>query len=259
MSQMNTAEVGRHVLVVNPTGASSVVLACEHASPFIPPAFAALGLSEEDQQSHAAWDPGALAVAAHLSRLLDAVLVASGVSRLVYDCNRPPDSPSAMPEVSEVIQVPGNVDLTEEDRARRVRDYYLPFHADLQEVVEQTSHPILVTIHSFTPVYRGLKRDVEVGVLHDADARLADAMLDTAQKHLSFDVQRNAPYDASDGVTHTLQKHAIEQGHLNVMLEIRNDLIATPEQQETVATTIAAWLVEACANLKVTGVELCQV
>ena len=249
MTQYNTDNLDKYVQVVNPAGASDVVLVCEHASHYIPECFGGLGLSEPDKLSHAAWDPGAMAVATHMSHAMDAPLVASGVSRLVYDCNRPPDAAGAMPARSEVIDVPGNANLTPEARADRIVQYYLPFSARLRSVIGQSAAPIIITVHSFTPIYHGKPRAVEIGILHDSDTRLADAMLQTAPAHANFDVQRNAPYGAHDGVTHTLQEHAVKDGHLNVMLEIRNDLIQTPEQQEVMGQVISTWLVDACAQL----------
>ncbi len=255
---MDIENLQETVLVVNPTGHSSVALVCEHASSLIPETYANLGLAEQDQLSHAARDPGAMAVAMHLSKVLDAVLVASGVSRLVYDCNRPPSAPDAMPARSEVVEVPGNVDLSSDEKAKRVAAYYLPFRDELRARIQAIATPVIVTIHSFTPVYHGKRRSVEIGILHDTDTRLADAMLKRANWHVSFEVKRNAPYGASDGVTHTLQEHAIKEGHLNVMLEIRNDLISTQSDQERMATLIAGWLVDACAQLGVNGVAECS-
>lgn len=258
MALSSTNNSDKHVLVVNPAGMSSVVLVCEHASHYIPESFSALGLSKDDRLSHAAWDPGAMAVAEHMSKSLDAVLVASGVSRLVYDCNRPPSAAGAMPARSEVIDVPGNMGLSDEARADRAARFYWPFHAELAATLQRVTTPVLVTVHSFTPIYHGEQRAVEIGILHDSDTRLADAMLQTASAHVSLDVQRNAPYGASDGVTHTLQEHAIKDGHLNVMLEIRNDLIETPEQQQAMAGAISQWIADAYARLHVLGMVQCQ-
>jgi len=234
---------------INADGTSSVVLVCEHASHHIPASFDGLGLSQTDAMSHAAWDPGALDVAKRLSTLLDAPLVEGLVSRLVYDCNRPPEAEDAMPERSEVIDVPGNRNLSPADKAARIDAYYRPFHATMQTVIAQKTAPVIVTIHSFTPIYHGQLRTVEVGVLHDSDARLADAMLHTARTHTSADVQRNVPYGPADGVTHTLKKQAIKHGHLNVMLEIRNDMIASDEAQTQMAEMIAGWLQDALAQI----------
>ena len=247
-----------HTLTVNPAGRSSVVLVCEHASHFIPAIFEDLGLSTADRKSHAAWDPGAMAVAEQLSAHLNAPLVASGVSRLVYDCNRPPEAPDAMPAQSETIIVPGNAHLTAADRAHRTETYYRPFQKALGSVIAQTTAPVIVTIHSFTPIYFGEAREVEIGILHDSDTRLADAMLEVAASHTDSVVRRNAPYGPEHGVTHTLKEHAVAHGHLNVMLEIRNDLIATDQQQTEMAKVLAHWLTAAFALTGVAGDVQCQ-
>ncbi len=251
MSQVSIDALEDHVLVVNPAGSSSVVLVCEHASHHIPASFHALGLSQANGTSHAAWDPGAFAVAEKLSRHLDAALVASRVSRLVYDCNRPPTAQDAMPARSEIIEVPGNHNLSQSDREARIDAFYRPFHAALHRVIQRIKTPIIVTIHSFTPIYHGQLRSVEIGILHDVDAQLANVMVQVAQSHTQAKVEINAPYGPKDGVTHTLKEHAIGAGYLNVMLEIRNDLIKDAVQQVAIADCLANWLSDALAVLNV--------
>lgn len=257
MSQPGGDVLLHPVLTMNPDGKSSVVLVCEHAAHDIPASMNNLGLSAEAAKSHAAWDPGAMAVATRLSKALDAALVAANVSRLVYDCNRPPDAPDAMPVRSEVIDIPGNVGLTSSERAGRTQSYYEPFRAALADRIKRTNNPVIVTIHSFTPIYHGHKRSTEIGVLHDADTRLGDAMLLTAPRHTGHTVHENQPYGPADGVTHTLKEHAIPLGFLNVMLEIRSDLIQTETSQDEMAQMIAAWLVDAFAQTHVSGAVQC--
>ena len=239
--------------VENPEGSSSVLLVCEHASADMPSEFHSLGLDEDALQSHIAWDPGALRCARSMSQRLDASLVYSTVSRLIYDCNRPPEAASAMPERSEDTQVPGNARLTNAQRQARTAQFYRPFESLLTRTLNARDHrTAIVTIHSFTPVYRGQNRSVEIGILHDDDSRLADAMIDVAA---GYDVQRNAPYGPGDGVTHTLRHHALPRGLLNVMIEIRNDLIATPEQCEQMGNVLADWLREAMKICSKSSVE----
>lgn len=258
MSELLHTSNAEHVTVMNPEGASSVVIVCEHASYYIPTVFEDLGLPVNDRQSHAVWDPGAMAVAVGLSDRFDATLVASGVSRLVYDCNRPPSAADAMPAQSEAIKVPGNTNLSSVQRADRVAQYYEPFKTQLSAAIAARPQPVIVTVHSFTPTFHGKRRAVEIGVLHDRDARLADAMLDIAKSHFTANIQRNAPYGPQDGVTHTLREHAIPGGWLNVMLEIRNDLIETAAQQSEMIETIAGWIAEACDRVGATGGDQCQ-
>ena len=212
--------------VINPGGGGPVVLVCEHASNTIPAALDGLGLDAAARISHAAWDIGAGVVAGGLSAALDAPLVVSRISRLVYDCNRPPSSEAAIAMQSEIYAIPGNRGLNPAARAARVAEVYEPFRRLLADTLDAHAarRPALVTVHSFTPVYHGVARAVELGLLHDADDRLARAMLAAAPP--GRDARLNAPYDASDGVTHTLAEHAIPRGLLNVMIELRNDLLS---------------------------------
>jgi len=231
---------------------SRIVLVCEHASSHIPENLHDLGISLAARRSHVAWDPGAMAVAQRLSQDLDAVLVASTVSRLVYDCNRPPEAPDAIPTHNEAYDVPGNVGLTDQEKRARVARYYTPFRERLTSEIAGRTDPVIVTVHSFTPIYNGEKRDVEIGVLHDRDSLLADAVMRVADSH---DVRRNAPYGPEDGVTHTLKEHAVNLGHLNVMIEVRNDLIADEAGQAVMAKTLAGWITRALETL---GVDACK-
>jgi len=192
---------------VSADGKSAVVLVCEHASNRIPVSLGDLGLAGPALASHIAWDPGAAAVARALSRALDAPLVMPRFSRLVYDCNRPPDAPSAMPSRSERTEVPGNRSLTAAGRAARIAEVYQPFRDTLATVLSSRggrgAGPVLVTVHSFTPVYAGRRRLLDLGILHDSDRRLADALLRRLEREPGLAVRRNAPYGPQDGVTHT--------------------------------------------------------
>lgn len=242
------------VFVTNGDGPSPVLLICEHASNYFPPHYHDLGLDAAARQSHAAWDPGALGVAKGLAAQLDATLVHGGVSRLIYDCNRPPEAPGAMPARSEVIDIPGNVNLSPAERDQRAAAIYFPFRDRVAATIASAPRPpVLVTIHSFTPIFMGKPRTVEIGVLHDTDTRLADAILSAAPKHTNLNVQRNVPYGAKDGVTHTLKIHGIENGLMNVMLEIRNDLIQTQTQQRDMASMLTSLLNEAIIELELTS------
>ncbi|MES5099589.1 N-formylglutamate amidohydrolase [Agrobacterium sp. BA1120] len=245
-SQFFTSDEAEPVVVENADGKSRVLLVCEHASRTLPARFGTLGLNEEVLASHIAWDPGALAVTRLLSASLDATVVYQNYSRLIYDCNRPPESPSAMPVTSEIYDIPGNADLSDAERFARTSALYIPFHDRISELVAARQNPVIVTIHSFTPVYHGKQREVEIGILHDTDARLADAMLASAAGS-SFKVERNEPYGPEDGVTHTLRLHALPDGLLNVMIEVRNDLIQDEEGQRVAADFLHGLLVAGIA------------
>ncbi len=237
------------VEVYNAPGTHRIVLVCEHASATIPAEYTRLGLTDDIARSHIAWDPGAMSTARFLADTLDAVLVAGTVSRLIYDLNRPPTSAGAMIEHSEKYRVPGNSNLDAEQRHTRTERYYRPFVARVASVLAQHAPAVLVTIHSFTPVYNGVARDVEIGVLHDDDTRLADAMLADTSAVSRYNIQRNQPYGAHDGVTHTLKLHAIPAQIPNVMLEVRNDLISDESACRAMAEQLSRWLSDALLTL----------
>ena len=150
------------VSLINASQQFSSVLVCEHASNHIPDMFSQLGISSEVAESHVAWDPGAFEVSLQLAELLDAPLVKGEVSRLVYDCNRPPQAADAIPEKSEIFDIPGNRDLDDVDRDVRILHVYLPFRQCVTDTIAKSEHlRALITIHSFTPVYNGVDRRLE--------------------------------------------------------------------------------------------------
>ena len=258
-TQQTAPSVSDVVEILNADGAGSVVLVCEHASNRIPARYGTLGLSPEARASHIAWDPGAREVALRLMEILDAPLIAGRVSRLVYDCNRPPDSPAASPERSERFDVPGNRDLSETQRHDRRRCIYEPFRARVEAVIKERlargSITALVTIHSFTPIYNGVSRPVEIGVIHDADTRLTDANLAEASKFPHRRIERNAPYSKADGVTHSLRLYGEENDLPNAMIEIRNDLLIEATSRDEVSQEIGTLVQNALDHLGLATVE----
>ena len=195
-----------------------------------------------------------MTLARALAERLDAVLVHAPVSRLVYDCNRAPDMPGAMPARSEVHDIPGNDAILPEQRLARTEAVYLPWvhglHALIQRRIALGLRPVIVTLHSFTPVYHGKPRRVEFGVIHDADPTLAAAIHDAAKRLTRLNTELNAPYSALDDVTHTLRVQATPYGLPNAMLEIRNDLIA-----DDAACTAMADLLAPVVNMGVTEIQ----
>ena len=225
----------------NENGQAGVLLVCEHASDYIPSRFEKLQLSDEVLQSHAALDIGALDLARMLSHKLDAPLIASGVSRLVYDCNRASGAAGAIPEKSEIFDIPGNQNLTESETRRRYESYYLPFETAVSECLARyDTPPLFITIHSFTPIYHGVSREVDIGLVCDQDSRLGESMVELAAGLTTHCVRLNEPYGPGEGVTHTLGFHATSNGLLNVMIEVKNNLLDNHENREEMALTLAA-------------------
>lgn len=228
------------VSVFNQDGRARLLLVCEHASNFIPAQFDNLQLSEDVLHSHAALDIGAIDLAQAISRLLDAPLISTTVSRLVYDCNRPLGGIGAIPDKSEIYQIPGNQNLGDAEARDRFEKYYLPFETAISDrLAEFIELPLFLTIHSFTPVYHGATRKVDIGIICDQDSRLCDQMVKLAPDQTVLNVAANTPYGPEDGVTHTLGLHGNNNGLLNAMIEVKNDLLGSVERCQEVALTLA--------------------
>ena len=234
------------VSVRNKNGGSQIVLVCEHASNHIPDHLGSLGLPNSKLTEHIAWDPGALGVAEILSDLLDAPLVHANVSRLVIDINRQPDHPGSIVTLSETTAIPGNVELTSAERSVRCEAIYQPFHAKLDEVLGRREHDKswVVSIHSFTPVYKGVSRPWHIGVLHNEDTRLSAPLTAALKSDRSLVVGDNEPYAPVDGVYHTIERHTAPFGRLGAMIEIRNDLISDRDGQSAWANRLHDILIE---------------
>ena len=236
-------------LVVNGEGRSPFVLICEHASNRLPRRLGTLGLAASELERHIAWDLGAEPVARRLSRLTDAPLVLQRYSRLAYDCNRPPDSADAMPEISETTVIPGNRGLSPADRLARIGDIYRPFHAAVAELLDRRAaagvRSQVVSIHSFTPVFKGERRSVELGILFDRDRTLPERLMPC---FATVDARYNEPYGPRDGVLHTLNLHVAPRGLAHAMIEIRNDFLTDERGQAGWAERLAASFAHSAAH-----------
>jgi predicted N-formylglutamate amidohydrolase len=217
------------VRVRNRAGKSAFVILCDHASRYIPAKYGTLDLGTAERTSHIAWDPGALPVAQRIAETLDAALVESCVSRLIADCNRPLDAPDLVPEISERTEIPGNRGLTSAERKQRIATAHAPYHACIEGLIEERiaagRETLLLALHSFTPVYKGVPRSWQIGVIHDQDMRLAGPLLERLRALDRIVVGDNQPYSPADRVYYTLERRARSRGLPCVMIEIRNDEI----------------------------------
>jgi predicted N-formylglutamate amidohydrolase len=231
------------VEVLRPEGRAPFVLVCEHASNFIPRCYAGLGLSPSELERHIAYDIGAAGITRRLSELLDAPAYLSGRSRLLIDANRPPGSPTSVPEVSEATVVPGNRDLTEAERQERVDRYFTPFHGRLAEDLDRREKGgerfRIVAVHSFTPVYLGVARPYHAGILFRGPVEKWGQRLVALLDRPDRPVVANAPYEIEDASDYLVPRQAEPRGLEALLLEIRQDLVATPSGQEAWAETIA--------------------
>jgi predicted N-formylglutamate amidohydrolase len=239
------------VAELNTAGGSPFLLVCDHAGRHIPRALGDLGVGAADLTRHIAWDIGIEGVARRLSDRLDAHLVMQIYSRLVIDCNRPPGSAESIVAESDGTTVKGNENISTSDATARVREFFAPYHGtivrhlDARKAAQRPA--ILISLHSFTPVYDGLVRPWQAGVLYNRYRALADALRAELSAPGDLVVGDNEPYTVDDETDYTIPVHGETRGIPHVAIEIRQDLIDDEAGQEYWAARLAQTLPQAIA------------
>ncbi|SDG38849.1 Predicted N-formylglutamate amidohydrolase [Limimonas halophila] len=242
--------------VANDAGRAPVLLLCDHATNAMPPAFANLGLQAPELDAHVAYDPGAAALTERLADKLDAAQVQCGYSRLLIDVNRDPSVRDSIVVENDGIRVPANATLPEADRAARVKNIYEPYHAAIDGVLDTRLRAqgaqLVVAVHSFAPRVQGVDRPWDIGVIFNEDRRLARELVGNfveVEERPRLTVGLNEPYSPDDRVYHTLARHAEARGLPCAMIEVRNDEIATPGDQDRWAERLAGALTRSLSAL----------
>jgi predicted N-formylglutamate amidohydrolase len=232
--------------LVNEAGASPLVLLCEHASNHIPAAYGGLGLKAQDLLRHIAWDIGAAALAHRLAALLDAPLVLSGYSRLLIDCNRPPGSPTSIPLRSEDTDIPGNQGLDAAEVARRQAAFFTPFQDRVTQLLDARAAlgrpSIVIGVHSFTPVFLGVSRPWQAGVLYRQAEALGQGLIAGLRADPALTVGDNEPYRIELDHDYTVPVHGDARGIPAALIEVRQDLLGTEDGIEAWAARLAPCL-----------------
>ena len=231
------------VLEHNAAGRSPFLLTSDHYGRIIPHRLGDLGLPAGELARHIAWDIGISGVAEALSNHLGAHLIAQRYSRLVIDCNRPPGAASSIPRISEATVIPGNDGMTREAAEMRRREVFDPYHLRIDEAIDARRRDglptVLVSLHSFTPVYAGVARPWHIGTLYQRDTRLPPLLLKLLRAEPDLVVGDNEPYAVSEETDYTIPVHGEKRGLMNTGIEIRQDLIAEPAGQQEWAERLA--------------------
>jgi predicted N-formylglutamate amidohydrolase len=246
MSQLAPLDLDPHAVeLIDGSIDSGLLILCDHASNEVPPHLGSLGLPETEFRRHIAYDIGAAAVTRSLARRLDAPAILTRFSRLIIDPNRGRDDPTLVMRLSDGAVVPGNADADEAEVARRLARFYEPYDEAIVAAIERAllvgRPPAIVTVHSFTPIWRGWPRPWHVGILWDVDGRFAKPLLEGLSADPTLVVGDNEPYDGALSGD-TIDRHATARGLANALIEIRQDLIADEEGAEEWAARFAELL-----------------
>jgi predicted N-formylglutamate amidohydrolase len=239
----------------NEHGTSPFVIVCEHAGRRLPVSLGTLGLDDDHLSRHFMWDIGAVELAGAIARRLDAPLATQRYSRMICDCNRHWEATSFIPGEGEGIPVPANINVTAAERVQRRAEIWQPFQDGVAALLDRRKargqQTLFVTIHSFTPVFFGVRRDMEYGVLFDRNDSLSPALLRVLRARHADKALANEPYSMSRETDYTVPVHGEDRGLDSVEIEVRNDLLSDADQIEARADDLASALCEAAAALGV--------
>jgi predicted N-formylglutamate amidohydrolase len=221
--------------IIGPDRPSNVLVTCDHAANTVPDFVngGTLGLPDSDMDRHIAYDVGVAGVTRELAALMDAPALLSNFSRLVIDPNRGEDDPTLLMRLYDGTIIPGNRHATADDLEQRLDGCYRPYHVAQTDLMARNGGSVLVSIHSFTKQLNGYPpRPWHIGILHGADTRLATPLIARLEAEDDLCVGINEPYGGhlpGDSV----ERHASDHNRHNVLIEIRNDLIAPPTNNAT--------------------------
>jgi len=239
--------------VDNENGTSPLLIVADHAGKHFPRRLGQLGLSNAECEHHAAWDIGVGVVCCLIGKALNAVVVRQNYSRLVIDCNRTQGSGTSILDLSELTRVLGNIGLSERHKLARVREIFQPYHdriaTELDRRREAARPTALISVHSFTPVFKTVARLWHVGVLYNRDPRFAQVLMELLHREEGLVVGDNEPYAVTDASDYTIPVHGEQRDLDHVALEIRQDLITAEAGQRKLAALFVRLLPQAYERL----------
>lgn len=224
--------------------ASPVLLICEHAGQHVPQRLDNLGLPAEELNKHIGWDIGASALAMQISDILQAPLVSQRYSRLVIDCNRPPDTPGSVPSISDGVIVPANQHATAAEIAARQAEIFIPFNAAIEDAFSLHPRTAAFSIHSFTPTMDGVARPWHAGFLSRGDLDTANRLINQiANRNGDLTLAINQPYQIDDETDWFIPQHAEAREIMHTLIEVRNDQLCSTQGIEYWADLISSAIV----------------
>ncbi len=230
-------------LIGRQSAESPILVVCDHASQFVPGRLHGLEIDSACFEQHIAYDIGAAGVSRMLARHLNASAVLAGFSRLVIDANRFLTAHDSIPSISDGTVIKGNEAMTMTESLLRVEELFIPYHYEINRAIKGVCQfynmPLVMSVHSYTPVFQGFERPWEIGVLWEGDDGVASMLIDYLRENTDYHIGENEPYHACNPVGYTIKTHAETKGYPHVLVEIRQDLIADQQGQEAFAQVFA--------------------
>lgn len=220
-------------------GTFPALLTCEHASMRLPPPWTWPDADRRLVGDHWSWDPGAAEVCVDLARSVGACAVLSRFTRLLCDPNRAEGAANLFRDVADGLPIELNRGLTDEERELRLAGFHRPFHAAVDRAAETHPGGLVFSVHTFSPIYEGQRRTIEVAVLYDHAEEDLGLVFAHALEQQGLNARHNEPWSGKDGLIYSAARAAMAHGRRPLELEVRNDLATDPAWREHAVPRIA--------------------
>ena len=213
-----------------------ILLIADHASNYVPSSLENLGLQKNLLNSHIAYDLGVKELCINLSTSLKSKYILGEHSRLIIDLNRDKSDPTLIPEIVDRKVIKKNIILNDNDKKIRISKIYNRYHHKIKTAIKNDNITILISLHSFNPIFKNKKRNIHFGILSNKDRRLSDHII-TEMKRRKLKVGDNEPYKGNL-IGDTMYKHGLKNNLHHALIEVRNDLLSSPTKIHRVSTLL---------------------
>ncbi len=213
-----------------------ILFIADHASNYIPSSLKNLGLKDNQLNSHIAYDLGVKELCINLSNLLNSKYIIGEYSRLIIDLNRDITDPTLIPEIVDRKIIKKNLNLSSYYKRKRISEIYNRYHRNIKKTINQNNITVLISLHSFNPIFKKKKRNIHFGILSNRDHRLSDYII-TEMKSNKLKVGDNEPYEGNL-IGDTMYKHGLKNNLHHTLIEVRNDLLSSPTKIHRVSVLL---------------------
>ena len=210
-----------------------ILFLADHASNYIPSSFKNLGLKKNQLKSHIAYDLGIKELCINLSNLLNSKYIIGEYSRLIIDLNRDILDPTLIPEIVDRKIIAKNLNLSSYDKGKRISEIYNKYHHKIRTTITHNNIMVVISLHSFNPIFKKKKRKIHFGILSNQDRRLSDCII-KEMKSRKLKVGDNEPYEGNL-IGDTMYKHGLKNNLHHTLIEVRNDLLSSSTKIHRVA------------------------
>ncbi len=202
-----------------------ILFIADHASNYIPKSLKNLGLSKNLIDTHISFDLGIRDLCISLSKSCNAKYIAGDHSRLIIDLNRDIFDPTLIPVIADKKVIPSNINLSNYEKRKRVLRIYKKYHDEIRKIIKRDNINILISLHSFNPIFKNKKRNIHFGILSNQDRKLSEAILNEMRRR-KIRVGDNEPYKGNL-IGDTMYTHGLQNNMNHSLIEVRNDLLSS--------------------------------